>query len=139
MAQTLGTAIEQLAAVGTPPPVAASFPSKSAADSAAQQARAPAPVAPKANASAVEAAATAASAGSPPSAAIQAVVEAINVSFMTSGKSLELSVDAESNRSIVILRDTMTGAVIGQFPTEQVLRLQSLLGTDPHVLIDRTA
>ncbi len=139
MAQTLGTAIEQLAAVGTPPPVAASFPSKSAGDAAAQQTRAPAPAVVKANAAATAAAAVAANSAVPPAAATQAVIETINASFLTAGKSLELSVDSQSNRSIVILRDTETGAVIGQFPTEQVLRLQSLLGVDPHVLIDLTA
>ena len=136
MAQTLGTAIEQLAAVGTPPPVAASFPSKSAADSTARQPRTPASTAPAASA-AVSAAA--ASEELSPAAAALAVIETINAGFLTAGKSLRLSVDAASNRSIVILRDTATGTVIGQFPTEEVLRLQGLLSSDPHALIDLTA
>lgn len=136
MAQTLGTAIEQLAAVGTSPPVAASFPAQSAADSAQQPSGAPpAAVASK---TAVTAAVDAAASPSP-AAATRAVIEAINAEFVRAGKSLELSVDAQSHRSVIILRDTETGAVIGQFPTEQVLRLQSLLTNDPHVLIDRIA
>ena len=134
MAQSLGTAIEPTALVATPAPLAASFPSKSAADSAAQKSRTPAPNAVKANA----AAQAAAQDESAPPVATQAVIDTINADLLTAGKSLELSIDAESNRSVVILRDTATGTVIGQFPTEQVLRLQSLLGTNPHLLVDLT-
>jgi hypothetical protein len=36
------------------------------------------------------------------------------------------------------VRDTVTGDVIGQFPTEQVLRAQSLFGAQVHLLIDTT-
>ena len=134
MAQPLGTAIEPTALVATPAPLAASFPSKGAADFSSRQSRAMAPSAVKANAAAQAAAIEETS----PPVATQAVIDTINAGLLTAGKSLELSVDAESNRSIVILRDTATGAVIGQFPTEQVLRLQSLLGTNPHLLVDLT-
>ncbi len=138
MAQPLGTAIEPTALVATPAPLAASFPSKGAADFSSRQSRAMAPSAVKANAAAQAAAQAAAIEETSPPVATQAVIDTINAGLLTAGKSLELSVDAESNRSIVILRDTATGAVIGQFPTEQVLRLQSLLGTNPHLLVDLT-
>ncbi len=134
MAQT-GIAIEQLATVGTPSPVAALFQSKSAANGAAQQPRAVAPAAAKASAPA--SVGVAGADGALPTPPVQAVIVAINASFLAAGRSLELSVDAQSDRSVVILRDTETGVVIGQFPTEQVLHLQTLLGTDPpHALID---
>ncbi len=133
MAQTLGTAIEQLAAVGTPSPVAASFPARSAPDALARQ---PLPAA-AAQTPAAAVAAAAASGEVPPPVAVRAVIESINAGFLTAGKSLQLSVDAQSQRSVVILRDTRTGAVIGQFPTKQLLRLQTLLASEPpHALID---
>ena len=75
----------------------------------------------------------------PTPAATQAVIDSINAQWLTAGKSLELSVDFQSDRSIVIVRDTETGAVIGQFPAEHVLRMQSLFGSQPHLLIDTTA
>jgi uncharacterized FlaG/YvyC family protein len=132
----MGTAIEPTALVGTPAPLAASFPSQSAADSTAQQSRTRDAV--KAG-TAMTARAAATEEGSPPPAT-QAVIDSINAELLTAGKSLELSVDSESNRSVVILRDTATGDVIGQFPTEQVLRMQTLLGSsNPHLLVDTTA
>jgi uncharacterized FlaG/YvyC family protein len=129
----LGTAIEPVALGATPAPLAASFPSKSATDSAAQQPRAAA-VAAKANA-----AAQTVTSEMPPPAATQAVIDSINAELLTAGKSIQLSVDSESDRSVVIVRDTRTGAVIGQFPAEQALRLQSLLASHPHLLVDLTA
>jgi len=134
LAQTLGTAIEPTALVATPAPLAAAFPSRSAGDSTAQQSRTA--VSSAANAAAAR---TGATEGLPP-AATQAVIDSINAELLTAGKSLELSVDSESERSVVILRDTATGDVIGQFPTEQVLRMQTLLGSSsPHLLLDITA
>jgi uncharacterized FlaG/YvyC family protein len=90
-----------------------------------------------ANASAA-ARAAAASDPAPTQAAAQAVIDSINAEWLTSGKSLELSLDLQSDHSVVIVRDTATGDVIGQFPTEQVLRMQSLFGAQPHLLIDTT-
>lgn len=136
MAQTLGTAIEPVAPGATPAPLAASFPSQGAAGSTAQQSR-NAVAAAVANASAA-ARAAAASDPAPTQAAAQAVIDSINAEWLTSGKSLELSLDLQSDHSVVIVRDTATGDVIGQFPTEQVLRMQSLFGAQPHLLIDTT-
>jgi len=134
LAQTLGTAIEPVALGTTPAPLDASFPSHGAADSTAQQSqRAVAAAAAKAAAAAVQATAVS---DPPPAAAAQAVIDSINAEWLASGKSLELSIDFQSDRSVVIVRDTVTGDVIGQFPTEQVLRLQSLFGSQPHLLID---
>ncbi len=133
MAQTLGTAIEPTALVATPAPLAASFPSKGASDSTAQQSRTHV-------SAAVTAARNVATEEASPPAATQAVIDSINAELLTAGKTLELSVDSESERSVVILRDTATGDVIGQFPTEQVLRMQALLGSsNPHLLVDITA
>ena len=132
----MGTAIEPTALVATPAPLAASFPSTGASDSTAQQSRTR--DAGKAG-TAVAARAVATEEASPP-AATQAVIDSINAELLTAGKSLELSVDSESERSVVILRDTATGDVIGQFPTEHVLRMQALLGSsNPHLLVDTTA
>ena len=138
MAQTLGTAITQPAAMGTSLPVAASFAAQSAADGRPRQTQAGANSAPATGTAQALAAAAENDSASPP-VATQAVIDSINASFMTGGKSLQLSVDSESERSILILRDTETGAVIGQFPTEEVLRLQSQLDANPHILVDLTA
>ena len=136
MAQNLGTAIEPVALGATPAPLAASFPSQGAADSAAQQSRA---AQAAAAARAVAPAQQARDVSPTPSpAATQAVIDSINAEWVAAGKSLELSVDFQSDRSIVIVRDTSTGDVIGQFPAEQVLRMQSLFGSQPH-LLDTTA
>jgi uncharacterized FlaG/YvyC family protein len=134
----LGTAIEPVALGATPAPLAASFPSQGAADSTAQQSR-KAAVAALARASAAATQAAAPSEPPPTPAAAQAVIDSINAEWLTAGKSLELSIDFESNRSVVIVRDTVTGDVIGQFPTEQLLRMQQLLGAQPNLLIDTTA
>jgi len=137
LAQALGIAIEPVALGATPAPLAASFPSQGAPDSAAQQSRAAAAAA-MARASAAAAQAPAPSDPAPTAAAAQAVIDSINAEWLASGKSLELSIDMQSERSVVIVRDTATGDVIGQFPTEQVLRMQSLFGSQPNLLIDTT-
>ena len=72
------------------------------------------------------------------SAVVTATVEKINAQLVTSGQSLQLSVDSHSRHIIVVVRDTQTGTIIRQLPSEEVLRLASLLGTDPHLLIDLT-
>jgi uncharacterized FlaG/YvyC family protein len=136
LAQNVGIAIEPVALGATPAPLAAAFPSQGAADSTAQQSqKAVAAAAAKVSAAAAQASAVS---DPPPAAEAQAVSDSINAEWLASGKSLELSVDLQSDRSVVIVRDTVTGDVIGQFPTEQVLRQQSLFGSQPHLLIDTT-
>jgi len=136
LAQTLGTAIEPVALGATPAPLAAAFPSQGSADYTAQQSRkaAAASAAVKTTAAVAQAPGRSDPASTP--AAAQAAIASINAEWLTAGKSLELSIDFQSDRSVVIVRDTVTGDVIGQFPTEQVLRLQSLFGSQPHLLID---
>jgi flagellar protein FlaG len=127
VAHSLGNSIEPVATVAAPSPlgVAASTP-----DTAASPAKLVAP--PAAHA------AQAQSAFSNPNAALQATLEKINAQLVTSGQSLQLSVDSQSRHIIVVVRDTQTGTVIRQLPSEEVLRMASLLGTDPHLLIDLT-
>jgi flagellar protein FlaG len=145
LARPLGTAIEQVAAVATPSPLAIAFPAGTAANSGALQARSPGAGPVQANAAqtrVMNASGAAGPAASPaigtPPAALQTVIDTVNTQLLTAGKSLQLSVDTLSGHSIVVVRDTQTGGIVQQFPSEELLRLASLLGTDPHLLIDLT-
>ena len=71
--------------------------------------------------------------------ALRAAVEKVAAQLITAGQSLQLSIDSESNRTIVVVRDLQTGTVIRQMPSEEMLRLASTLGADSHVLLDLTA
>jgi len=128
VAHSLGNSIEPVATVAAPSPlgVAASTP-----DTAASPAKLVAP--PAAHAAQAQPAVS-----NPNSTALQATLEKINAQLVTSGQSLQLSVDSQSRHIIVVVRDTQTGTVIRQLPSEEVLRMASLLGTDPHLLIDLT-
>jgi flagellar protein FlaG len=127
VAHSLGNSIEPVATVAAPSPlgVSASTPGTAAAPSKL--------VAPLAHAADPQSAIS-----NPNATALHATLEKINAQLVTSGQSLQLSVDSHSRHIIVVVRDTQTGTIIRQLPSEEVLRLASLLGTDPHLLIDLT-
>lgn len=127
MAQSLGTAIEQVAAVATPSPLSVAFPPGTAADSKAQQAHPPA--------AGVAADGPAARA---PEAALHAVIDAVDAQLLSAGKSLYLSVDTLSGHSIVGVRDAQTGSLVQQIPSERLLRLAGNRGSNSRLPIDLT-
>jgi uncharacterized FlaG/YvyC family protein len=142
LAHSAGTSIEQVAAVAAPSPLAIAFAAGTAAISGAAQAGLP-PLGPvqahAAQAHAMRAsAADAVAPSAPPAVALREVIDTVNLQLLTAGKSLKLSVDTQSGHSIVVVRDTQTGRVVQQLPGPELLRLASLLGTGPHLLIDHT-
>jgi uncharacterized FlaG/YvyC family protein len=70
---------------------------------------------------------------------LQKIIDTVNAKWLSAGKSLRLSVDTPSGHSIVVVRDTQTGAVVQQIPSEGLLRMASTLGTYSHLLLDLTA
>jgi flagellar protein FlaG len=52
------------------------------------------------------------------------------------GRSLQFSVDADSGRTVVSVRDSATGEVIRQIPNAEALRLAQRVGTQSNSLID---
>jgi len=127
LAHPSGNSIEPVAAVATP-----SSPAISAGPGHAQP-----------RVARTRAAANTATGGTMPAqtadSALRAAVEKVAAQLITAGQSLQLSIDSESNRTIVVVRDLQTGTVIRQMPSEEMLRLASTLGADSHVLLDLTA
>jgi flagellar protein FlaG len=133
LTHNFGASIGQMAAVATPSPSAVSAPSGSLADASVKPAPPATPLGDEMRADASHAAPTAA-----PVSALQAAIEKVGAYLVTAGQSLQLGVDPQSRHTIVVVRDTQTGTVIRQIPSEEMLRLASTLGTDSHVLIDFT-
>lgn len=52
------------------------------------------------------------------------------------GRSLQFSIDPESGRTIISVRDSATGEIIRQIPKAEALRLAQSLGSQPNSLID---
>ncbi len=69
---------------------------------------------------------TAAQLTEPSKAQLRSAVQNTNQSM--SGKGLEFSVDTATKQTVVKLMDTKTGAVIGQFPTQQMLDISKAIG-----------
>jgi len=127
VAHSLGNSIEPVATVAAPSPLGVS---PSIPNIAAPPAKA---VAPSAHAADGQSAIS-----NPHSIALEATLEKMNTQLVTSGQSLQLSVDSQSRHIIVVVRDTQTGTVIRQLPSEEVLRMASTLGIDSNLLIDLT-
>ena len=52
------------------------------------------------------------------------------------GRSLQFSIDSESGRTVVSVRDSSTGDLIRQIPNAEAMRLAQSLGSQPNALID---
>ncbi len=55
-------------------------------------------------------------------------VENTNKAMQVSNKNLAFSVDSDTHQTVVKLMDTVTGDVIGQFPSEQMLAISKAIG-----------
>lgn len=53
---------------------------------------------------------------------IKATVERLNEQMRQSSRGLNFSVDAQSNKTIIIVRNTVTGEVVRQIPDEHLLK-----------------
>jgi len=131
MPPSQGTPIEQIAAVTAPTGQVGSVPAVAAnAPGSTRIPKQPASPAPAPVAS-----------NGPDAATLTLAVKDINAQLLTDGETLQLSVDSQSGKTIVVVRDAQTGNVVRQVPTEQVLRLASALRNEGNssVLLDLKA
>jgi len=59
---------------------------------------------------------------------LQSAVDNTNKAMQASNKNLSFSVDTDTNQAVVKLTDSVTGDIIGQFPTEQMLAISKAVG-----------
>ncbi len=88
------------------------------------------PVAEVAQAAAASPAAAAQQQAAPPvsAAQLQSAVQSANQTMADSNKNLSFSVDSDTKQTIVKLTDSKTGALIGQFPSHQMLEISKAIG-----------
>ena len=67
---------------------------------------------------------------------MKAVAAQIESYLKANGRDLLFSVDQETGRTIVTVRDRSTGEVIRQIPDVEALRIAQALGNQPSALID---
>jgi flagellar protein FlaG len=78
--------------------------------------------------------------GSPDSeAALREAIAAIERAATALDNSVQLSIDADSGRTVVRVIDSETGQLIRQIPSEELLSLRNALERIAGLLIDRTA
>jgi flagellar protein FlaG len=68
--------------------------------------------------------------------AMKAAAEQIETYLKSSGRELQFSVDEDTGRTIITVRDSVSGEVIRQIPNDEALRLARSLGNQPNVLVD---
>ncbi|MBX5460565.1 MAG: flagellar protein FlaG [Steroidobacteraceae bacterium] len=69
-------------------------------------------------------------------ATLQAVAAQIESYLKSIGRELLFTVDEETNRTVVTVRDPVSGETIRQIPSEELLRIARALGAQQHSLID---
>ncbi len=67
---------------------------------------------------------------------IVAAAKQIEAYLERAGRALEFRVDAETNRTVVTVRDTLSGEVIRQIPGDEVLHLARQLAAGSGGLVD---
>jgi flagellar protein FlaG len=66
-------------------------------------------------------------------AAVAAQIESF---LRNNGREVQFSIDSDSGRTVVSIRDANTGDVIRQIPSEEILRLAQSIGYQSNSLID---
>jgi flagellar protein FlaG len=69
---------------------------------------------------------------------LDAVIRQIDTYLRSVNRSLEFRVDSISGRTVVSVRDSATGDLIRQIPTEEVLHLAQTMHEDTLVLLDES-
>jgi flagellar protein FlaG len=67
---------------------------------------------------------------------IRAVAEQIESYLRANGRNLQFSVDQETGRTVVTVRDSASGEIIRQIPDAEALRIAQSLGKQPGTLVD---
>ena len=67
---------------------------------------------------------------------MRAVARQIESYLKANGRDLQFSVDEESGKTVVTVRDKSTGEIIRQIPDAEALRISLALGQQPNALID---
>jgi flagellar protein FlaG len=67
---------------------------------------------------------------------MRAVAKQIETYLKANGRDLQFSVDEESGRTVVTVRNSSTGEVIRQIPDAEALRIAQSLGNQPGTLLD---
>jgi flagellar protein FlaG len=68
--------------------------------------------------------------------ALKAVAQQIESYLKANGRDLRFSVDQDTGRTVVTVRNSSTGEVIRQIPDAEALRIAQSLGNQPNALID---
>jgi flagellar protein FlaG len=67
---------------------------------------------------------------------MRAVARQIESYLKANGRDLLFSVDEQTGRTVVTVRDKSTGEIIRQIPDAEALRISQALGQQPNALID---
>jgi len=67
---------------------------------------------------------------------MRAVAKQIESYLKANGRDLQFSVDQETGRTVVTVRDSSTGEIIRQIPDVEALRIAQSLGNQPGTLLN---
>lgn len=67
---------------------------------------------------------------------MRAVARQIESYLKANGRDLQFSVDEETGKTVVTVRDKATGEIIRQIPDAEALRISQALGNQPNALLD---
>jgi flagellar protein FlaG len=67
---------------------------------------------------------------------MRAVAKQIESYLRANGRDLQFSVDQETGRTVVTVRDSTTGEIIRQIPDVEALRIAQSLGSQPGTLLN---
>lgn len=70
---------------------------------------------------------------------VAAVAAQIESYLRSTGRQVQFSIDNDSGRTVISVRDANTGDLIRQIPSEEALRLAQSLGVQQNALIDTVA
>jgi flagellar protein FlaG len=101
-------------------------------------ARVPAPATSSAARSATAPAQTERAQPEGPQLKIEEVAQRIDCYLRSVGRSIEFSIDADSGRTVIMVRDKETGELIRQIPNEEALRLAEMAADETIVLVNET-
>jgi flagellar protein FlaG len=72
-------------------------------------------------------------------ATVAAVAARIESYLRSVGRDIELSIDSQTGKTVISVRDAQTGDLVRQIPTAEALRISQSLGAHRSTLLDVTA